>query len=847
MAELSHEELQQLLETQAEQIRHLQLALAQREIGDPQQQAARAELQQWVAEEGSEIFSGGETPHGEEAQQEVESSTSALSEMAKVSGPQHTSRTQHGPPGGTHMLHVGTLEAVLLRNVPGGEGDTVPASGEMSGHFQPRSDRDRSEIDRDGSEISPHGSSTGSLPLGTLFEAAGSEISPVHSSGEQSQGPSAAGSASGGTVEGHGDGELTFSGSCDFSRPSVTLSSTQGEALAKFCQSVTPGVTLSPEQGNGAFSTPQQAPAGQGVAGVQPEDCAAMWCQQSPVPQHQMEEAIQENPAIKDTFTPRISRDQIVQEIDHSQVGVAYLEGEPTAIFIAAAGTMDKLYLEAFLQQRGVKMVWWTLQMGPLPEVPLMDLDPARYAAILNNIMPELQDLWEGLADIARQRASPESRRTAQALQQVHASDYKVFLTKFLLLGQNWEHIPALRTALGNWACDCVFEHALTLVKRELAQQRDTAWGALDYHTEMAQAIEKLKLKQINEQRRKANLSLLDITEGKMVPSKQQMLGSAGETLGRPMTTLTVLGNGHCLAASVAMAVFGTATLTPLVVKHVVACLRDNPQFQEELHTAMELQGLMEEEDTRSFEERKDIYLNGLLAGNIWMDQPELSIMCQIYQTQIFVWQCDKDGEPPGLAVPQAQSTINYPNTVHLHLRDGHYEPMVPMDVLHQFARSETKALPDFLTTHTVQWVMDRHAILRVEAQAAAAATGAASAKVARPKPKQQQPVKPRNAAAVPAPQGRGADRTPPAGGASPMQSEPTTCTWHFPPGKLAPTTCTNQFAAFAEPIAEETPALESYTAGGSMDAGQGSGGVSTYPFAARVLLEHDLLTCKVS
>lgn len=204
-----------------------------------------------------------------------------------------------------------------------------------------------------------------------------------------------------------------------------------------------------------------------------------MWCQQSPVPQHQMEEAIQENPAIKDTFTPRISRDQIVQEIDHSQVGVAYLEGEPTAIFIAAAGTMDKLYLEAFLQQRGVKMVWWTLQMGPLPEVPLMDLDPARYAAILNNIMPELQDLWEGLADIARQRASPESRRTAQALQQVHASDYKVFLTKFLLLGQNWEHIPALRTALGNWACDCVFEHALTLVKRELAQQRDTAWGGV--------------------------------------------------------------------------------------------------------------------------------------------------------------------------------------------------------------------------------------------------------------------------------------------------------------------------------------------------------------------------------
>ena len=83
MAELSHEELQQLLETQAEQIRHLQLELAQREIGDPQQQAARAELQQWVAEEGSEIFSGGETPHGEEAQQEVESSTSEPRRSAK--------------------------------------------------------------------------------------------------------------------------------------------------------------------------------------------------------------------------------------------------------------------------------------------------------------------------------------------------------------------------------------------------------------------------------------------------------------------------------------------------------------------------------------------------------------------------------------------------------------------------------------------------------------------------------------------------------------------------------------------------------------------------------------------
>ena len=559
-----------------------------------------------------------------------------------------------------------------------------------------------------------------------------------------------------------------------------------------------------------------------------------MWSHQSPVPQQQMEEAIRENPAIKDTFTPRISREQIVQEIDHSQVGVAYLEGEPTAIFIAAAETMDKFYLETFLQQRGVTMVWWTLQKGPLPEVPLMDLDPSRYAAILNNIVPELQDLWEGLADIARERASPESRRTAQALQQVHASDYKVFLTKFLLLGQNWEHTPALRTALGNWACDCVFEHALLLVKRELAQQRDTAWGALDNYTEMAQAIGKQKPKQINEQRRKANLSLLVITEGKMASSKQQMLGSVGETLGRPMATLTVLGNGHCLAASVAVAVFGTASLTPLVVKQVVACLRDNPQFQEELHTAMGLQGLMEEEDTRSFEERKDIYLNGLLAGDIWMDQPELSIMCQIYQTQIFVWQCDQDGEPQGLAVPQAQSTIDFTNTVHLYLRDGHYEPMVPMDVLHQFARSDTDALPDFLTTHTVQWVMDRHAILRVEAQAAAvAATGAAGEKVAMPKPKaasvkntlgsaKQQPGQRRNAAAVPTPQGRGAYHKPPAGAASPMQPEPTTCN--------------NQFAALAEPIAEETPALDPYTAGGSMDAGQGSGGVSTSTYSETVM-----------
>ena len=132
------------------------------------------------------------------------------------------------------------------------------------------------------------------------------------------------------------------------------------------------------------------------------------------------------------------------------------------------------------------------------------------------------------------QRASPGSRRTAQALQQVHASDYKVFLTKFMLLGQNWEHTPALRTTLGNWACDCVFEHALMLVKRELAQQRDTAWGALDNHTEIVQAIKKLKPKQINEQRRKANLSLLDTTEGRMEPSKQQMLHSAGETLNMP-------------------------------------------------------------------------------------------------------------------------------------------------------------------------------------------------------------------------------------------------------------------------------------------------------------------------
>ena len=62
MAELSPEEVQQLVLTQAEQIRRLQLELAQREIGDPQQQAASADaetLQQWVADEGSQIFSEG--------------------------------------------------------------------------------------------------------------------------------------------------------------------------------------------------------------------------------------------------------------------------------------------------------------------------------------------------------------------------------------------------------------------------------------------------------------------------------------------------------------------------------------------------------------------------------------------------------------------------------------------------------------------------------------------------------------------------------------------------------------------------------------------------------------------
>ena len=91
------------------------------------------------------------------------------------------------------MLHVGTLEAVLLGNATGGEGDTAAARGEMSGHFQPGSDRDGSEIDRDGSEISPHGSSAGSFPLSTLVEAAGGEIPPAHTSGEQSQGSSAAG------------------------------------------------------------------------------------------------------------------------------------------------------------------------------------------------------------------------------------------------------------------------------------------------------------------------------------------------------------------------------------------------------------------------------------------------------------------------------------------------------------------------------------------------------------------------------------------------------------------------------------------------------------------------------
>ena len=274
-------------------------------------------------------------------------------------------------------------------------------------------------------------------------------------------------------MDGHGDGELTFSGSsalspvlCAFSRTSVTLSSTQGGALAKFGQSVTQSVTLSPEHGNGAFSTPQQAPAGQGVAGVQPEDCEAIWSQQSPAPRRHMEEAVRENPAIKEAFTPRISPQEIAQEIAHSQVGVAYLGGEPTATYITTTGTMDKFYLETFLQARGVTVKWWTLQNGPLPEgVPLIDLDPARYSAVVNNTMPELQDHWEELADIARQRNSPESVRTAQALQQVHASDFKVFLTKFLVLSQNWEHIPAMRTALGNWACDCVFEQALMLVK----------------------------------------------------------------------------------------------------------------------------------------------------------------------------------------------------------------------------------------------------------------------------------------------------------------------------------------------------------------------------------------------
>ena len=294
MENIPPQQMRQLLQVQEEQIRRLQLELAQvREIGEmgnpqqqAQQQAVSAEtetLQQWVAEEWDNLSGGGEQP--EEAAQEAEqgsasAETATGSEMTKVSVQQHTAHTlQTVPIEGRAMLRVETVEAELLGNVqPGVGGSTVPATVGISGNFQPAGDFDVR------SEISQHGSSTGSSPMAALFgRTPGSEISPEHTSGARSQDSSAAGSASGGAAEEHGGGELTFPGPsvsppvlCAFSRQSVTLPSPQGGTLAKIRQSVTSSVTFSPEHGNGAFSTPQQAPAGQGVAGVQPEDCAAM-------------------------------------------------------------------------------------------------------------------------------------------------------------------------------------------------------------------------------------------------------------------------------------------------------------------------------------------------------------------------------------------------------------------------------------------------------------------------------------------------------------------------------------------------------------------------------------------
>ena len=836
--------MQQLLLAQAEQIRHLQqqLEAAQNreigEIGDPQQQetsAEQAELQQWVGEEWDN-FSGGGTPQGEVEQQTEQSSAptdiAARSEMAKVSEQQHTSHTLHALQSieGRPMLSVTTVEAELLRNAQPGVGGntvhTVPTIVGISGNSSVFDDP----------EISQHGSSTSSLPTAVLFEGAPEdEISPGHTPSGGSQDTSTAGSATGGAGKGH-DGAIygvsfVSSSPCASGRPSVTLLDSTGGALAKFGRSVTSGVTLSPEHRNGAFHTPQQVPAGQGVEGVQPEDGEARWAEHSPVSQQKWEAAVQENPDIQSAFRPRISKQEITREIALSQVGVAYQGGGPVAIYITTAGTTEKLHLNTFLNARGVTVEWLTLQNGELPEgVPLIDLDPARYAALVNNVITseQLQHCWVELANIAVQNDSPESVCTAKALQQVHVSDFKMFLTKLVILSQNWEHAPALRATLGNWACDAFFDEALRLVKMELAQHRDTAWRATDHHAEIAQAVEKLKSKQYAEQRRKADIALSNATGGKMEHTKQQMLQSVGEQLNEPVATVPVKTNGHCLAAAFAMATFGSSSLTPVVVKRVIECYRTDPHFEKELHTAMELQGLMEEEDTRSFEERVNIFLNGLLTGEIWMDQPDLSLLCRLYQTQVLVWQFNQDGEPKGVAVPQIQSALPFPTMVHLFLRDGHYEPLVSMDVLHQFARSETDVLPNFSTTHTTQEVMDRHAPLRLEAQAAAATETAVGAGVAVPtlqsalekstlgsttQPRQR--LHTTTATATPMPKGRGAYRK----GASPMLQPEST-------------KCTNQFAALASPSAEETPVIDSYTAGGSMDAGQGSGGVNTYSTA---------------
>ena len=219
------------------------------------------------------------------------------------------------------------------------------------------------------------------------------------------------------------------------------------------------------------------------------------------------------------------------------------------------------------------------------------------------------------------------------ALQYIADREDAGFITKLVILSQNWERAAALREIVGNWACDAVFELAVQQLQRTRGLRRDRQQRSL-------QLIEQLltnkrtkcsKRKQTSKVKAKLRSLLED-------PETSSLVDSVSEQMGSQWMALTTDGNGFCLAAALSWALVNT----PGCAKHLAAALvelYEDPEYADLLMAGLDACHAQPEQYLQDMS--VEDFKQGLHEGTIWADHPELTAYSCAYQVQIVVWVWD--------------------------------------------------------------------------------------------------------------------------------------------------------------------------------------------------------------